>query len=713
MPFEVATVPSFWDGFMRLPNKVQKKIWEFLRDFIEYGSTYPSFKYKGMHGDVDARIREARVDRVYRAIVLNPLKNEPFCMLWVDHHDLALEWPRGRKILVDRNQCVHLLDEQVHTLEASRHGKSRTKLLFSGYSQSDLIEAGVSRVLLPAVQAIETPEDLDALTRLLIEPAADRLQLLYAYESLDEARKHFDDTAPAPPSPVPTVVEARIIEDVDELEQTMTMLGRLSPAQMHKLVRSPLWSGILHLMEPAETPEGTSDSTAPARRTRRLDRVTLDRSQLRFAQSVEAGPRLLKGVAGSGKTLVIVSLAIFKAMQGIPRILITCYNLALTRYITSLLDANLKNPLHRARVEVSSIFQICGNVLGENVHHEGQGQSYYDDLVTRSLKKVRLGEGEYDAVLVDETQDLSPEMLKLVVALARGKKPDVKFAEDTNQNLFERRPANFTWKSVIGMSMRGRTTILRTSRRSTQQICDAADRLAGAPLSHCIEDEDGQMLLLQRDDRTGPEVEEHAFASPGELSDWVLTAVQCLLDDGVPPSEIAVLYTRALKNKGDRESGIPFDCLEKIQEGLGDLVSPVMTATDKLELDILSDTIKMGSVYAFKGLDFQAVFLLDGLGAAGRKGTLLFVGATRAREYLHVLTLGDESTATAPRATEALPAEEVRPDTAPPPATATPPTAKARPAAKASRAKPKAAAAKAPKQPMAPPIRGKKSPKRR
>ena len=52
----------------------------------------------------------------------------------------------------------------------------------------------------------------------------------------------------------------------------------------------------------------------------------------------------------------------------------------------------------------------------------------------------------------------------------------------------------------------------------------------------------------------------------------------------------------------------------------------------------------MGSVYAFKGLDFEAVFLLDGLGTAGRKGALLFVGATRAREHLHVLSLNGAGT---------------------------------------------------------------------
>ena len=662
LPYPVATVHSFWEAYSELPKLARKKVREFLAKFKEQGPWNKGFDYKDMLGAVDPNIREIRVNDDYRAIALHPTKGNPFLMLWVNKHDEGLEWPKYKKFILDPHERVHIFDTRFMSGgpdDFKTPRKSSKGGLLSHVADDDLLQAGLSRLLLPAVRAVDTEADLELLMGHLSPSIADRLFTLYYYRSLDAARPFLNALEDAGP---PTMVATQPVNDADDLARTVDLLGRLTAEQRQELLRSPLWDGLLTLptrpevaVTAAISTDEPGDPSAP--RTRRLDLVLLDAPQQRFAKSIEEGPRLLKGVAGSGKTLVLVSLAMFKAIQGVPRILITCYNLALTRYISSLLDANL-NPLHRSRIEVRSIFELCGDLLDVAVRHENEKQPYYDGLVSDALKAARKLDGVYDAVLVDETQDLSLDMIKLAVAVTKGKKPDIKFAEDTNQNIFDRRPKGFTWKSVVGVSMRGRTTILRTSRRSTWQICDAADRLAGAPLSHTVEDEDGQTMFLQREDRSGADVEEHAFASAEALSQWVLERIETLVGRGVPLAEIAVLYTRSLVDKHARESGIPYECLELIETGLEGRITPVVTSTDKRNLDILENRVKMGSVYAFKGLDFEAVFLLDGLGTAGRKGTLLFVGATRAREYLHVLTMGDEPVPEAPPA----------PPPAPPPA---------------------------------------------
>lgn len=705
MPVPVAAVRTFWEAYARLPESAQDLVSGFLSKFKELGPTHNSFRYKDMEGAVDPNIREIRVNRNYRVVALHPSKGNPtFLMLWVNKHDEGLEWPKYKRFVLDPEEHVHIFD----TRFMSGGSKDFKNLpppaksdLLATMSDDDLMNAGISRFLLPSVRAIDDGDDFSLFLDTLSAPVANRLFTLYAYGSLDAARPHL--TALDEPGP-PAMAMTQVVDDVDDVTRTVELLRRLTAEQRQELLRSPLWDGMLTLPtrpEAAELPSApTEEAPEPSTpRTRRLDLVVLDPAQQRFAKSIDEGPRLLKGVAGSGKTLVLVSLAMFKAMQGVPRVLITCYNLALTRYISSLLDANL-NPLHRSRIEVRSIFELCGDLLNVTVRHENEKQPYYDGLVTDALKAVRKLDGVYDAVLVDETQDLSLDMIKLTVAVTKGKKPDIKFAEDTNQNIFDRRPKGFTWKSVVGVSMRGRTTILRTSRRSTWQICDAADRLAGAPLSHTVEDEDGQTMFLQREDRSGAEVEEHAFTTPEALSLWALERIESLVAQGVPLAEIAVLYTRSLTDKNARDSGIPFECLEHIETGLESRITPVVTSSDKRNLDILENKVKMGSVYAFKGLDFEAVFLLDGLGAAGRKGTLLFVGATRAREYLHVLTLDERAAVVAPAEAEGSAEPEA------------PAAAETRSPATASRAKPRTATGVARKKPMAPPIRG-KSPKRR
>jgi hypothetical protein len=627
MGFPVAIVSTFLESYSRQTERVRGRINAFLEKFIERGPTHPGFKYKPMEGDVDPRIREVRVDGTYRAIVLHPSHKQPYRFLWVDIHDPALEWPKGRQFHEVRNE-IWIVDTHLHEAAAREAPtRPRTDAPFARFSSDDLHAAGLSLQLIPAVRALRSADDLDALCADLAPGPASLLETLYVYGSADEARAHLPVAGPSA-----GIVE--VIDEGDPLARTLESLQHLTLDQARELVRSPIWKGIVRL-DVEDKPVAEEGA-----RSRRVESIRLDPAQQRFAHSLDEGPRLLKGVAGSGKTLLLASLAVFKAMRGVERILVTCYNLALTRYIRSLLDANLLNPLHRARIDVASIFELCGSILGATVRHEGEDQAYYDGLVTAALKAARSADARYDAVLVDEAQDLSPEMLKLLGAVAKGKKPDIKFAEDTHQDVFARRPAGFSWKSVVGVSMRGRTTILRTSYRSTVQICDAADDLAGAPLSRTVEDEDGQQILLQREDRSGPEVERHDFAAAEALADHVVAAIERLIEDRTPLAEIAVLYTRSLKPRVLEQTGIPFDCLGRIQERLGDeRVRLIANSTDKLELDITENTVKMGSVYAFKGLDFEAVFLLDAVGDAPRLARVLFVGATRARERLSVVRL--------------------------------------------------------------------------
>ncbi|GHO93898.1 DNA helicase [Reticulibacter mediterranei] len=86
----------------------------------------------------------------------------------------------------------------------------------------------------------------------------------------------------------------------------------------------------------------------------------------------------------------------------------------------------------------------------------------------------------YDAVIVDEAQDLDPSALRLLVRLCVS--PNRLFVTaDANQSIYG---SGFTWNDVhANLRFQGRTAILHTNYRSTREIGEAAQSyLAGGTL---------------------------------------------------------------------------------------------------------------------------------------------------------------------------------------------------------------------------------------
>ena len=85
----------------------------------------------------------------------------------------------------------------------------------------------------------------------------------------------------------------------------------------------------------------------------------------------------------------------------------------------------------------------------------------------------------FDILLVDEAQDFSPAMLRLVAALGRGGTRDITLAEDIAQGIGTVRPRRFSHADV-GIPVQGvRSHRLGQSHRCTHAILEFAQDLAG------------------------------------------------------------------------------------------------------------------------------------------------------------------------------------------------------------------------------------------
>jgi superfamily I DNA/RNA helicase len=101
------------------------------------------------------------------------------------------------------------------------------------------------------------------------------------------------------------------------------------------------------------------------------------------------------------------------------------------------------------------------------------GKTTFQQIRTYAAQIVEEGHGpeKYDAVVVDEAQDLDPSLLWLLASLAR--EPNRIFlTADANQSIYG---SGFRWSDVHEwLQFRGRTGILRANFRSTKEIGQAA-----------------------------------------------------------------------------------------------------------------------------------------------------------------------------------------------------------------------------------------------
>jgi superfamily I DNA/RNA helicase/mRNA-degrading endonuclease RelE of RelBE toxin-antitoxin system len=92
----------------------------------------------------------------------------------------------------------------------------------------------------------------------------------------------------------------------------------------------------------------------------------------------------------------------------------------------------------------------------------------------RAAERVRDGEvaATYDAVVIDEAQDLAPTVVAALVGLCKGP-GGIFLAADANQSIYG---AGFRWSDVHDwLKFQGRTGVLRANHRSTREIGEAAN----------------------------------------------------------------------------------------------------------------------------------------------------------------------------------------------------------------------------------------------
>ncbi|GAB3482561.1 DEAD/DEAH box helicase [Polaromonas eurypsychrophila] len=367
----------------------------------------------------------------------------------------------------------------------------------------------------------------------------------------------------------------------------------------------------------------------------------MDIQQEQLARSLGDGHRVIHGVAGSGKTMILGYRAEYLAQASTASskpILILCFNELLGVKLHSVMTAKDLS----GKVHVRHFHKWCRDQLvafGQTLPANSMPvEAKMEDMVLRIIHGVdrnHIPSGQYQAVLIDEGHDFAPEWLKLVTQMVDPTTNSLLLLYDDAQSIYERsRSKQFSFKSV-GVQAQGRTTILKINYRNTRQILQTANLIAADLLTADDKDDDGIPLVKPiscgRDGQAPiiiklPSLREEAFA----IADQLCSAHK----EGHAWGDMAILCadwkTMDLCADALHQRKLPF----KVRKRSGDY-NPA------------ADAIQIMTMKVSKGLEFPVV-ALPGVGhmpAAGEDeqeaARVFYVAATRATQRLVMGVGGD------------------------------------------------------------------------
>ncbi len=360
----------------------------------------------------------------------------------------------------------------------------------------------------------------------------------------------------------------------------------------------------------------------------------MDIQQEQLARSLGEGHRVIHGVSGAGKTLILGFRCLHLAKALAKPILVLCYNITLAARLRSFISARgIAN-----QVQIYHFHDWCGQqiktyhvelVESDRAHWERQV-----DSVIHGVEQGWIPRGQYGALLIDEGHDFQEEWLKLVVQMVDPATDSLLLLYDDAQSIYKRSGLRFTLSSV-GIKAQGRTTILRLNYRNTREILAFAYTFAAHYLvPHNTDDDHIPLVTPEAAGVSGPAPVVRVLPSLDEEVRFAAKCIKTWHEKGVHWRDMAVLaatqhHGRQFSAHLHRE-GIPHSWLG--------------SKARKLAYSSEENRVTIVTIHSSKGLEFPRVIIL-GVGQLRDdderlqdNARLLYVGMTRAQGHLLLTT---------------------------------------------------------------------------
>ncbi len=660
----------------KLDSADAKRIWDFLGKLFE-DPTSPGISLERIIHTKDKNLWSGRISQNLRAIIHK--ESGTHTVLYAGSHDDAYDWAKSRKIerhiVTGALQIVESPELTEQKVIASQPA-TIVSAIFDTHKDDYLISLGLPPDWLPTVRKVISEDILlDEILPKLPEEVAERLLKLAAGEFVTP--------------PIPLLANKPVIESQDTRRRFFKLE---SNEELIKMLAEPLstWAVFLHPSQQKLATgnfngavkitgsAGTGKTVVALHRARHLakqsKRVFLTSYVTTLCNNLQQNlailcskEELLKITVGTvhQQAMAIVNNA-GKQLKPIDNSQVGELLERYQRYINSPLQANSLmlewenviqaqgiisweeyrsanragrgTPLTvKERKQVWQVFERVFETFKEKNEIDWSGLCKYARELIISGKVT----SQFDAVVVDEVQDLGSQELMFLAALA-GKDPNgLMLVGDGGQRIYANK---FTLKA-LGIDVRGRSHILKLNYRTTEQIRRFADKIIGHKGDDLDGNEDsrkGTRSLL-----SGVEPELVSFDKQNQQIEFIVGEINNFLEKGLSVNDIAIFARTSDRlttiETSLRKANIPSHRLQK-------------------DIDVSVQAIHLGTMHRAKGLEFKVVFVIDVSedfmplataikitdsqskeDAILREQQLLYVSITRARDQVFVSWVGKPS----------------------------------------------------------------------
>ena len=318
---------------------------------------------------------------------------------------------------------------------------------------------------------------------------------------------------------------------------------------------------------------GTEDNLGGQIAQRKAMRAVLSQEQQRLSNlELDGKPRLVRGVAGSGKSVVLATWLAKTVRRHTAekrfRVWAVYANRSLHKLLRESIEAAWGNGDRSSfpwnGVQLLHVKDVLAGLLPSVSMSMDSFEFDYDKAAEEFLNRQDAASllPRCDALFIDEAQDMGPNTLRLLLSLVEQTDADDDNSRsahiffDNAQNIYGRGTPRW---SEFGIDMRGRSTIMKESFRSTNPITELAVNVLHRLAPEAVSPDHKELMslgLLERIERNGQEwlrVRYNQVHGPkpvyrvypnrsAEVNAISAHLAHLIAKEGVSPADICLIY---------------------------------------------------------------------------------------------------------------------------------------------------------------------------
>lgn len=403
--------------------------------------------------------------------------------------------------------------------------------------------------------------------------------------------------------------------------------------------------------------------------------INLTAKQKKLTVSNSRPRQKIKGVAGSGKTLILARRAVNAHKRTGDKVLILTYNITLKNYIHDRIsdvreafswDSFYINNYHDfINAELNNVGIKIVTPAGFDTLSSDEKTKYFEDnyysnknLFEGIKQKLR----KYHTILIDELQDYKEEWQTVIRDFFLAENGEYVVFGDVKQNIYKR--ALDEYKDYKAVGMRGAWNVLEESFRLSKKIADLAEKFQKDIFKDKYELDKIEILRKNSIFDDKEEYFSYSYLEQSTFLNIVANTIFSQINEcQIHPNNICFL-SHSVQTVRDIDYLIRHDKREKTQvmfetKELYEKIklSSTNVRKAKIEIDAIRKnkktnfwmnpgTVKLSTIHSFKGWEIHTLILIIEDYAEDSDSTfsmdeLIYTGITRCRHNLIVVNLGN------------------------------------------------------------------------